>query len=49
MITDLRVFSFLKDSMYYIYVEHAFVVQRDSFIVFLKETGAIPVPVSSFT
>ena len=49
MITYLRVFSFLKDSMDYIYVEHAFIVQRDSFIVLLKETGAIPVPVSYLT
>ena len=39
----------LKDSLSYIYIEHAIVEQNDSAIMFIQKEGRTPVPISSIT
>ncbi len=46
---DLRELPKLRDSISYLYVEHAVIEQSDSSIVVISEEGKIPVPVSSLT
>lgn len=47
MITDFHILPYVKDSISYIYIEHAVIVQRDSSIVAVKSSGVIPVPIAS--
>ena len=49
MAKDLRELPKLRDSISYLYIEHAVIEQEDSSIVVLREDGKIPVPVSSLT
>jgi len=49
MIKDLHILPQLRDSISYIYIEHAVIVQKDSSIVAVKQMGHIPIPVASLT
>ena len=49
MARDLHELPALKDSISYLYVEHAVIEQNDSSIVVIQQDGKIPVPVSSLT
>ena len=46
---DLHELPKLRDSMSYLYVEHAIIEQDDLSIVVIREDGRIPVPVASLT
>lgn len=46
---DLHELPKLRDSISYLYFEHAVIEQDDSSIVVLQEDGRIPVPISSVT
>lgn len=49
MAKDLRELPKLRDSISYLYIEHAVIEQEDASIIVLREDGKIPVPVSSLT
>lgn len=49
MSKDLQELPKLRDSISYIYFEHAIIEQKDSSIVAIKKEGQIPVPVASLT
>lgn len=49
MAKDLQELPKLRDSMSYIYVEHAIIEQSDSSIVIIQCDGRIPVPIASLT
>ena len=49
MAKDLRELPKLRDSISYLYIEHAVIEQEDSSVVVLQDDGRIPVPVSSLT
>ena len=46
---DLHELPKLRDSISYLYMEHAKIEQEDSSIVAIREDGRIPIPVSSVT
>lgn len=46
---DLHELPKLRDSVSFLYIEHAIVEQQDSAIVIIKESGRVPAPVSSIT
>ena len=46
---DLHELPKLRDSISYLYFEHAVIEQEDSSIVVIQESGRIPVPISSVT
>ena len=46
---DLHELPKLRDSISYLYFEHAIIEQEDSSIVVIQESGRIPVPISSVT
>lgn len=46
---DLHELPKLRDSISYLYIEHAIIEQNDSSIVAIREDGRIPIPVSSVT
>jgi CRISPR-associated protein Cas1 len=46
---DLHELPKLRDSMSYIYVEHAIVEQEDLSIIIIQKDGRIPVPIASLT
>ena len=46
---DLHELPKLRDSISYLYFEHAIIEQNDSSILVIREDGQIPVPVSSVT
>ena len=46
---DLHELPKLRDSISYLYIEHAVIEQDDSSIIVIREDGKIPVPVSSTT
>ena len=46
---DLHELPKLRDSVSYLYFEHAIIEQNDSSIVVIREDGRIPVPVASVT
>lgn len=46
---DLHELPKLRDSISYLYFEHAIIVQEDSSIVVIQEEGRIPVPIASVT
>lgn len=46
---DLHALPQLKDSLSYIYIEHAIVEQNDSAIMFIQKEGRTPVPISAIT
>lgn len=49
MKNDLRRLPQLKDSLSYIYIEHAIIEQNDSAIMFIQKEGRTPVPISAIT
>ncbi len=49
MVKDLHELPKVRDSISYLYIEHALIEQENSSIVVIKEDGKIPVPVSSLT
>ena len=49
MSNDLQALPKLRDSVSYVYVEHAIIEQEDSSIVAIQKDGRIPIPVSSVT
>ena len=49
MAKDLHELPKLRDSISYLYIEHAVIEQKDSSIVMIQADGRIPVPVSSLT
>lgn len=49
MAKDLHELPKLRDSISYLYFEHAVIEQEDSSIVMIRADGRIPVPVSSLT
>ncbi len=46
---DLHELPKLRDSISYLYIEHAVIEQDDSSIIVIREDGKIPVPVASTT
>ena len=46
---DLQALPKLRDSISYIYLEHAVIEQEDSSIVAIRKDGRIPIPVSALT
>lgn len=46
---DLHELSKLRDSISYIYIEHALIEQENQSIVMLRADGRVPIPVSSLT
>ena len=46
---DLHELPKLRDSISYLYFEHAVIEQEDASIVVIQENGRIPVPISSVT
>ena len=46
---DLHELPKLRDSISYLYVEHAVIEQEDSSIIMIREDGRIPVPIASTT
>ena len=46
---DLQALPKLRDSISYVYLEHAIIEQEDSSIVAIRSDGCIPIPVSSVT
>ena len=46
---DLHELPKLRDSISYLYFEHAIIEQEDSSIVVIQEEGRIPVPIASVT
>ena len=46
---DLHELPKLRESISYLYFEHAIIEQNDSSILVIREDGQIPVPVSSVT
>ena len=46
---DLHELPKLRDSVSFLYIEHAIVEQQDSAIVMIKESGRVSAPVSSIT
>ncbi len=49
MAKDLHELPKIRDSISYIYIEHAVIEQEDSSIVAIRADGRVPVPVSSMT
>lgn len=49
MNNDLQSLPKLRDSISYVYIEHAIIEQEDSSIVAIQKDGRIPIPVSSVT
>ena len=49
MKNDLKSLPKLRDSISYIYMEHAIIEQEDSSIVAIQKDGRIPIPVSAVT
>ncbi len=49
MAKDLRELPKLRDSISYLYIEHAVIERENSSIIMICEDGKIPVPVSSLT
>lgn len=49
MAKDLQELPKLRDSMSYIYVEHAIIEQSDLSIVIIQADGRIPIPIASLT
>ena len=49
MNNDLQALPKLRDSVSYVYIEHAIIEQEDSSIVAIQKDGRIPIPVSSVT
>lgn len=49
MLKDLQILPQVKDSISYLYLEKASIVNKDSSIMAMRETGNIPIPVSSLT
>ena len=49
MNNDLQSLPKLRDSISYVYIEHAIIEQEDSSIVAIREDGRIAIPVSSVT
>lgn len=49
MAKDLQELPKLRDSLTYVYIEHAIIEQDDLSIVAIKEDGRIPIPVASLT
>ena len=49
MNTDFQSLPKLKDSISYVYIEHAIIEQEDSSIVAIQSDGKTPIPVSSVT
>lgn len=49
MTTDLQSLPKLRDSISYVYIEHAIIEQKDTSIVAIQKDGHIPIPVSSVT
>lgn len=49
MLKDLQILPQVKDSISYLYFEKASIVNKDSSIMAMRETGNIPIPVSSLT
>lgn len=49
MNTDYQSLPKLRDSISYVYIEHAVIEQEDSSIVAFQKDGSIPIPVSSVT
>lgn len=46
---DLHELPKLRDSVSFLYIEHAIIEQQDSAIVMIQESGQVPVPVSAVT
>ena len=46
---DLHELPKLRDSVSFLYIEHAIIEQQDSAIVMIQESGRVPVPVSAVT
>ena len=46
---DLHELPKLRDSISYLYIEHAVIEQDDSSIVFIQKDGRVPVPITSLT
>lgn len=49
MNTDYQSLPKLRDSISYVYIEHAIIEQEDSSIVAIRQDGRIPIPVSAVT
>ena len=49
MVRDLRELPKLRDSISFLYFEHAVISQQDTSIVVINNDGKIPVPISSIT
>lgn len=49
MNNDLQSLPKLRDSISYVYIEHAIIEQEDSSIIAIQKDGRIPIPVSSVT
>ncbi len=49
MNNDLQSLPKLRDSISYVYIEHAIIEQEDSSIVAIQKDGRIPIPVSAVT
>ena len=49
MNNDLQALPKLRDSISYIYLEHAIIEQNDSSIVAIQKDGHIPIPISALT
>ena len=46
---DLHILPKLKDSLSFLYVEHAIIEQKDTSIIMIREDGKTPIPIASLT
>ena len=49
MLKNLKILPKLRDSLSFLYVEHAIIEQEDLAIVMIRKEGRTPVPIASLT